>query len=138
MIVMGVLGSIVMVTIDTTTSNQAMQETIVKMDRLAAAIARYKLNNPTLAPDSKPAVLGDLITNVTGIAVCADHNASSTLRGWCGPYLDISVSNDATDYTTDGWGTTFSWTRASGTLRSFGPNKVDNAGGSDDIQRTGL
>lgn len=134
-IFLAIAGSFVTLTFTSTTSNRAMQETISKMDKLQAAITKYENDNG----GTKPATLGDLISNLSApsIAACAASYGSSKAIGWCGPYLDVTLSNDLTNYSRDGWGSTFSWNGA-GTLYSFGPNKIDNAGGGDDIQRTGL
>lgn len=134
-IVMAVMGSIVMVSIDTTVGNQATQETITKMEKLAVAITKHKTDS--VAGITRPTALAGLLTD-TASATCTASTTNSRMRGWCGPYIQVDVSNDATDYATDGWGTAFSYTPATGVLRSFGPNKVDNAGLVDDIERTGL
>ena len=128
-IVLGVFTSLVMVSMDTTVSNQAMQETIGKMDSLQKAIAKFKADSAT---SSRPTNLADLVTT-TG-APCTAVTATSKMQGWCGPYLEVIVSNNSTDYATDGWGTTFSWTSGTGVLTSLGPNKA--VGGGDDITRT--
>lgn len=120
-----------MVTIDTTVHNQAMFETLQKMDKLKVAITRFKTDSTTGAP---PATLAGLLSDVGPVGCTASYGASK-MRGWCGPYLETLTTNDPTDYATDGWGTTFYYNVAAliATVRSWGPNKIDNAGGSDDI-----
>ena len=102
-IVLAVAGSIVMITIDTTVSNQAMQETITKMERIEKAAVKFKVNVA-----SYPTVLDRLFT-IGGLTACAPSTGSSKMINWCGPYLDVVVTADSTDYTVDGWGTSFEY-----------------------------
>lgn len=129
-IVLTSLGAIVMVSMKTVTSNQAMQETLKKMERLQTACVRYKAD-----VGSNPTALADLVTKPGAVAACSQDVTNGKIKDWCGPYVEQIISNDATDYTVDGWGTTFSFTGgATVTITSYGPNKA--LGGGDDITRT--
>ncbi len=50
--------------------------------------------------------------------------------GWNGPYLQIDGTGEIFK---DSWSTDYVLNVADSTIRSFGPNKVDDAGGGDDI-----
>ena len=56
-----------------------------------------------------------------------------TRLGWRGPYVDSSANSD---YQKDAWGTVYVFTTDPRRIRSWGPNKSDNAGADDDIDLT--
>lgn len=53
--------------------------------------------------------------------------------GWRGPYVDTDT---VSDYSKDAWGTAYYFTTSPRVIRSYGPNRTDNSGGSDDISLT--
>lgn len=128
-IILALASSLVMVSMDTNVSNQALAETIKKMDRIETAAKKFKTDN-----GSYPTTLDRLFT-IGGLAACAPSTLSSKMINWCGPYLSAVTINDPTDYTVDGWGTSFEYDGVN-TLNSWGPNKTDNNGAGDDITRT--
>ena len=113
-------------------STNSVSITYDKAEKLRAAITKYQLNHGGAA-GSFPTTLMDLVTD-SGLACSPETTAGPTyltLQGWCGPYLDIITTNDAAEFMRDGWGSNFLY--ATGTFRSFGPNKVDNGGTGDDL-----
>lgn len=73
-----------------------------------------------------PSSLENLISNVDGVS------------NWNGPYLPMGF--DPVEFKTDAWGkeiqyykTIVSGRRVSGQLKSWGPNRTDDGGSSDDI-----
>ena len=73
-----------------------------------------------------PSALSELVTQGAQTA----YNPITRI-GWRGPYVD---SSNLSSYSSDAWGTAFVYSSASRYIRSWGPNKADNAGASDDIQ----
>jgi len=106
--------------------------TINRMEAIKTAVANYKTNH---AGTTRPTSLDHLVTTDGGAACAVDNTPASatykTLQGWCGPYIDVVFQGFSTEYRTDGWGTAFSWTSATGVLKSCGSNRT--CGDSDDI-----
>ena len=106
--------------------------TIDRMEAIKSAVAKYKANHSgTTYPTSL-----DHLVSTDGGAACSLDNASAsatykTLQGWCGPYIDVAFGENSAEFKTDGWGTLFSWTSGTGTLKSCGSNLT--CGDSDDI-----
>ncbi len=78
---------------------------------------------------SLPTTLGNLVLNPSTGTTVQDYNPL-TRRGWRGPYVDDSATSD---YSRDAWGVSYVYSSANRRIRSWGPNKTDNTGGSDDI-----
>ena len=135
-IFMAVAASIVAVSVDTNVSNQSMDETIKKMDRIEAAVIKFNFNflEQAVAANRYPLTLDRLYTIGT-LTACSSSTTLSKMQNWCGPYLSATVTNDSTDFLVDGWGTSFEWDQTTHTVYSWGPNKIDNNGASDDITR---
>lgn len=128
---LGVAGSLVMISLSPTVSNAGLEVTVKKMDRVIAAINKYKADSATSA---KPPTLAYLFSDV-GAVGCSANSTSSKMQGWCGPYLTSEFTGNTNDAITDGWGTVFEYDNT-GNLYSWGPNKTDNGGASDDLTRT--
>lgn len=79
-----------------------------------------------------PTTLGNLVLNPATGTTAQDYNPL-TRRGWRGPYVDNAT---VSDYSKDAWGTAYVYSSASRYIRSWGPNKADNSGASDDIDLT--
>jgi hypothetical protein len=99
-----------------------MSQTIARMEKIQAAVALYRTHN-----GAAPATLDALVTRPPATPVCSvDSDTASasyrTLRGWCGPYIDVSIQQAATLFKTDGWGMAFQYSAT--TLRSCGQNRV--------------
>ncbi len=77
-----------------------------------------------------PSKLSDLVKNPATGDTTQDYNPL-TRSGWRGPYVDNSSSSD---YSTDAWGTPYTYSSAGRYIRSLGPNKTDDGGSSDDIE----
>jgi hypothetical protein len=109
--------------------------TINRMETIKSAVAKYKANH---SATTYPTSLDYLVSTDGGAACALDNTTSSTtyktLQGWCGPYLDVTFSESATEFKTDGWGTVFSWTSGTAILKSCGSNRT--CGDSDDISYT--
>lgn len=83
-----------------------------------------------------PGFYGDLGRLPSALSELVTQGAMSTYNpitriGWRGPYVD---SSNLTSYSSDAWGTAFVYSSASRYIRSWGPNKADNSGATDDIQ----
>lgn len=78
---------------------------------------------------SLPSTLADLVTKPGAVAVYDPL----TRLGWRGPYVD---SSSTSDYSKDAWGIAYVYTTTPRRIRSWGPNKADNAGATDDIDLT--
>ncbi len=72
-----------------------------------------------------PTSLGEL----TGQGALSTYDPLNR-TGWRGPYVDSSA---LTAYGTDAWGTAIVFSTSPQILRSWGPNKSNDAGASDDI-----
>lgn len=73
-----------------------------------------------------PSSLTDLTTQPGGVPLY-DYFSRT---GWNGPYLQIDGTGEILR---DSWSTDYVLNVADSTIRSFGPNKVDDSGGVDDI-----
>jgi type II secretory pathway pseudopilin PulG len=99
-----------------------------KMNQINSAINVYKTHHSGTAP----AVHDHLVTPVAPPCSVNTDPASSfyrSLQGWCGPYIDQVIAENANDFKTDEWGTAFQYDGV--TLRSCGPNKT--CGDTDDL-----
>ena len=106
--------------------------TVDRMEIIKSAVAKYKANH---GGSTQPTSLDHLVTTDGGAACALDNTTTNTtyktLQGWCGPYVDVVFSENSTEYKTDAWGTAFTWTSGTGTLKSCGSNRT--CGDSDDI-----
>ena len=118
----------VVLVIKTSTSEASLTEK--KGKALRTAINAYKLNHG--AALTAPPALTSLVTT-DGVACTFDNTPASgtylKLQGWCGPYMDQPISENANDYRTDGWGTTFTY--VADVVRSCGPDRT--CGNADDL-----
>jgi len=116
-------------------ANRANQETTEKAKTLRAAIQAFSKDHLTAAVAYPPTL--DALVTTDGLPCGADNVKTSptylTLQGWCGPYLDQPILQNANDFKTDGWGTLFVFNNTTGVLTSWGPNRVDDSGGGDDL-----
>ncbi len=104
------------------------------MDDLLVAIEVYRTDHISA---EVPISLAYLLTDV-GAVGCTSDTALSKIKGWCGPYIDPYIQENPNEHITDGWSTAFFYsqiTPTTGLLRSWGPNKTDDAGAVDDITR---
>jgi type II secretory pathway pseudopilin PulG len=109
-------------------SNRQIKETEAKGKALKAAIAAFKANS---ASSSYPLSLSALVTTDGNTCTTTGSGTSMALQGWCGPYMDQIIVENASDYQTDGWGTTFQYSSTTGVVTSCGPDRT--CGDSDDI-----
>jgi hypothetical protein len=133
LVALAVVGVIQLVNPALMTRNGRM--TIDRMEVIKAAVIKYKANH---GGSTYPTSL-DYLVSTDGGAACALDNTTTnttykTLQGWCGPYIDVAFGENSAEFKTDGWGTTFSWTSGTGTLKSCGSNRT--CGDSDDITYT--
>ena len=73
-----------------------------------------------------PSTFNDLLTKPGSV----DPYDYFSRTGWNGPYL---VDNGSGEILRDAWLVNYVLDAADGTIRSFGPNKIDDSGGGDDI-----
>ena len=90
---------------------------------------RYAFPGYEVDQGALPTTLSNLVTNPATNTTVQDYNPL-TRRGWRGPYIDPSSTSD---FTKDAWGTAYVYSSTARRIRSWGPNMVDNTGGSDDI-----
>lgn len=90
---------------------------------------RYAFPGYEVDQGALPTTLSNLVTNPATGTTVQDYNPI-TRRGWRGPYIDPSATSD---YSKDAWGVSYVYSSTARRIRSWGPNKVDNTGGSDDI-----
>jgi len=129
--------SISAITIMTVISPSALTrqntETVEKARVLRAAIQAYQFSHGGHA-GTFPPNLDALITD-GGVACTIDNAPASPtylfLQGWCGPYVDLVVAQNLSDYKTDGWGTAFVYDPATSIITSCGIDKT--FGGADDL-----
>ena len=112
-------------------SNRQAHETLLKGKALRLAIDAYKANH-----GAGPGALAALVTNDNNPATCTFDNVPAsptylTLRGWCGPYLDQAIVENAADFARDGWASAFQYDSGTTALSSCGPNRV--CGDADDV-----
>lgn len=79
-----------------------------------------------------PGGLTSLVTNPNTGNSTQDYDPI-TRSGWRGPYME---SSSISDFTKDSWGSAFVFTTSPRLIRSWGPNKANNTGGTDDIDLT--
>jgi prepilin-type N-terminal cleavage/methylation domain-containing protein len=136
-----VLGIIAVVAIPNLVDLREDARTAVTKDEMAAlkraiggdsrVVAGGRFAFPGYEADmgALPTSLADLVLNPATGNTTQDYNPL-TRRGWRGPYVD---SSSTSDYSKDAWGTSYDYSAGSRRLRSWGPNKTDNSGASDDI-----
>ncbi len=106
----------------------ALKRAIVGDTRVVAG-GRFSFPGYETDMAALPTGLVDLVLNPATSTTVQDYNPL-TRRGWRGPYVDNAAS---TDYSKDAWGVAYVYSSSSRRIRSWGPNKTDNTGGSDDI-----
>ena len=79
-----------------------------------------------------PGALTSLVTNPNTGNTTQDYDPIKR-SGWRGPYVDASTT---ADYSKDAWGTAYVFNTSTRLIRSWGPNKTNNTGSSDDIDLT--
>ncbi|MFO7650580.1 MAG: prepilin-type N-terminal cleavage/methylation domain-containing protein [bacterium] len=120
LLIIGVLSTVALRTIDATRDRSLFDQTAREMHEIVRAVT----GNPDLVYDGRrtdfgfygdlgrmPAELRELVTNVT-----ADPR-------WNGPYLRRNFVGDSLGYLRDGWGSLYSWNEATGTIASLGNGK---------------
>lgn len=108
--------------------HQRNDQTLVSLEALKKAIELYRTHHGGVGPPT----LANLVTLVAPPCAVDTNSASPTYRtiqGWCGPYVDVSVSQNPNGYMIDEWGTTITFTPTE--VRSCGPNR--SCGDADDI-----
>jgi type II secretory pathway pseudopilin PulG len=118
-----------------TISNRQSRETVLKGKSLRLAITAYQASHGGSA-GAYPGNLSALVINDNNPKDCTPDNSTAsatymTLQGWCGPYLDQRIVENAEDYRTDGWATQFQYNPSTGAISSCGPNRT--CGDADDL-----
>jgi prepilin-type N-terminal cleavage/methylation domain-containing protein len=109
----------------------ALKRGIVGDTRVVAG-GRFAFPGYEIDMGALPTGLADLVLNPATGNTTQDYDPL-TRRGWRGPYVDNA---SLSDYSKDAWGTAYVYSAASRRIRSWGPNKTDNTGASDDIDLT--
>lgn len=117
----------------TSESSRHVQSTVARAKTLREGISNYQRSHGGATTGTYPATLTALVVS-DGVPCTLDNtptnvNTYRTLQGWCGPYSDQAVAENADEYRTDGWGSFF--TIAAGVLRSCGPDRT--CGNGDDL-----
>ncbi|MBF0316196.1 MAG: hypothetical protein HQK50_16595 [Oligoflexia bacterium] len=104
-----------------------------QLEHLAIAISNYKQHHNQTTPPT----LNALLLKDAADALCSlesDHLSSNygKLKGWCGPYLERTITDTQSEYFIDAYGKAFSYDGAS--IRSCGENQI--CGDSDDLFKT--
>ena len=79
-----------------------------------------------------PGGIDSMVTNPNTADTVQDYDPIKR-SGWRGPYIDASTTSD---FSRDAWGTAYVFTTSPRLIRSWGPNKSNNNGTSDDIDLT--
>ena len=133
-VVMAALAAVSVPRINDFITNSKIQASKNEMLQIRAAISgtpdrtaggRYVDRGYIGDVGSLPSSLNDLITNP---GLTAYDYFSRT--GWNGPYL---VDNGTGEILRDAWLVDYVLNVADSTIRSFGPNKIDDSGTGDDI-----
>ncbi len=106
----------------------ALKRAIVGDTRVVAG-GRFAFPGYETDMASLPTTLGNLVLNPATGTTSQDYNPL-TRRGWRGPYVDNAT---VSDYSKDAWSISYVYSSVLRRLRSWGPNKTDNSGASDDI-----
>ena len=120
--ILTLLAGLIFPTAELYLRNRMTSDTRDEMKKLANAIYKYYENVGAF-----PSALGDLETKPGGVS------------NWEGPYIRPEFQGDATnndDYRYDGWRTAYVLISSSSTVRrvrSWGPNRTNDSGSSDDI-----
>jgi prepilin-type N-terminal cleavage/methylation domain-containing protein len=119
LLIIGILSTVALRTIDATRDRSLFDQTTKEMDQLVKAI----VGNPDLTYDGRRVDFGyygdmeELPTELRDLV----HNPGST--AWHGPYLRLTVGGDTVSYLYDGWGTKYIYDRVAGTIWSGGNSK---------------
>ena len=120
-------GALLITMMQSALSTSKNGNTIQKKDQIREAVNRYFTSHGGTA-GVYPAALDDLVTDDTVPCVIQNNPAIPatylTLQGWCGPYIDRIFAENLNDFKTDGWGSSFLFTTATGVLTSCGPDKT--------------
>ena len=132
---MGVLAAVAVPRINDFITNSKIAASKNEMLQIRAAISgtpdrtaggRYVDRGYIGDVGAVPSSLTDLTTKPGAV----DDYDYFSRTGWNGPYLQ----NDGTgEIFKDSWNTLYVLNVADSTIRSYGPNKVDDSGGGDDI-----
>ncbi|MBI1850128.1 MAG: type II secretion system protein GspG [Planctomycetes bacterium] len=120
--VITLLAGLIFPTAELYLRNRMISDTHDEMKRLSDAVFKYYENVGAF-----PSALGDLETKPAGAS------------NWEGPYIRPEFQGDVAnndDYRYDAWRTAYVLISSSSTvrrIRSWGPNRTDNSGSSDDI-----
>lgn len=138
-----IAGTFVVSQLTSETSTNEAKQTTLKVEIIRNAINAYKANhlNAALVPTAgvgAPATLAALLTSNGDACVFDNDNTPGntgylSLQGWCGPYIDSMIQEDANAYLRDGWGSQIQYNAATEVLTSYGPNRTDDAGAGDDL-----
>jgi prepilin-type N-terminal cleavage/methylation domain-containing protein len=119
LLIIGILSTVALRTIDATRDRSLFDQTTKEMDQLVKAI----VGNPDLTYDGRRVDFGyygdmeELPNELRDLV----HNPGST--AWHGPYLRLTVGGDTVSYLYDGWGTKYIYDRVAGTIWSGGNSK---------------
>jgi len=97
-----------------------------KTRHFASVITRYSNDVGAL-----PSALTDLLAKPGAVPACSLNGPGQKLNGWCGPYIERVFAGENTFG--DAWGTALVYSSSPRQLRSYGPDRLDQGGGGDDL-----
>ncbi len=121
LLIIGILSTVALRTIDATRDRAFFDQTTKEMDQLAQAIT----GNPDMTYDGRRVDfgfygdMGKLPDDLRDLV----HNPNPSDTNWRGPYVRQTVGGDTAGYLLDGWGHLYTYDRDAGVIRSDGNGK---------------
>ena len=145
MMVLAILGvsltaSVMILSVSRIQDSKATEDTKVRLLVVARGISGkfLKYRDPRREYETDvaalPSSLNDLLVKPAAVTACTVNNSEKKLEGWCGPYIDVKFQGETSFV--DGWGNALILDSAGRSVRSMGPDGVDNSGGGDDLVQT--
>ena len=119
LLIIGILSTVALRTIDATRDRSLFDQTTKEMDKLVQAI----VGNPDLTYDGRRVdfgYFGDMEKLPNDLRELV-HGAGDV--AWRGPYVRLAASGDTASYLFDGWGNPYTYNQSLGTIRTEGNGK---------------
>ena len=119
LLIIGILSTVALRTIDATRDRSLFDQTTKEMDKLVQAI----VGNPDLTYDGRRVDFG-FYGDMEELPESLEYLVqSSGDPAWRGPYLRLAAAGDTVSYLYDGWGTRYTYNPSLGTIHSDGNGK---------------